>query len=175
MHVFDDDIVSKQDFDEMQHDKYYKYELIDGIVFVSQKKKLNEKNVIIKLATEISIYLKNKPYNVFSDIEIEIADDIYCLDLCVINNMYDLNTNRLKAVPIIIADIITQDKTLFEIIDIVYKFKEAGVKEYWLINIKTKSVYILTFDEKINFEFFQNEQIKSKILVDLQTSTDDIM
>ncbi|QSX06537.1 Uma2 family endonuclease [Sedimentibacter sp. zth1] len=174
MHAFSDAEVSIQEFDEIREDKSFNYELIDGIVCMSSKTNLIDKSILMNLSSEISFYLKGKPYRVFSDIEVEINNNVFFADICVVKNLYDLNTNRLKAIPIIIIEMLNTDKTVLETEDKINNFKNFGVKEYWILNPKNKSIYIVNLQNETMINYFNSINIKSDVLVDFSISMEEI-
>lgn len=174
MQKFNEDFITIQEFDDLQNDKNYTYELIDGVVCMTPKFNLIYKNIIMNLSTEIRNYLKFKPYKVFSEVELLVNDDVLNADICIVESFDILTTKRINIVPIIVIEIITPSKTYLEIDDKIYKYKNFGVGEYWIINPKNNTLTIFSLTNNITPTFCKNGSINSNILVDFKLPLEEI-
>lgn len=126
-------------------------ELIDGIVYDMSAPTQNHQLLLMELGRLFANYLKGKPYLPFiapSDVRLNFdTEDNTVLqpDLYVVCDKSKLDGQNCNGAPDLVIEILSPSTTRKDLHIKFHKYREAGVKEYWIVNPIDKliTVYLL--------------------------------
>lgn len=165
---------SLSEFDNLITKDENKYELIDGVLFMSPRPNYNHQEIMGNLFLQFGNYLKGKPCKVFTEVEIEYNEDILIPDISVICGLDNCNFQRYKKAPEITIEIISTSSQYTDTFTKLVKYELIGVKEYWIANPKTETVTIYNFENKTNNIYSKHEKLISVFFDDLEIDLSDI-
>ncbi|MCL2834169.1 MAG: Uma2 family endonuclease [Treponema sp.] len=157
-----------------------RFELIYGVPYAMAAPGFTHQRIVTLLAVEFFNFLKNKtcqviisPFDVrlFYD-EDESDDTVVQPDLTVICDQKKIGEDGCRGAPELAVEILSPSNSAFEMGLKLNLYKEAGVKEYWVVDPKNKlvSVYILKNNEYVLQTYKNSDLIKSDILTGLDLS-----
>lgn len=151
-----------------------KYELIDGIVLMSPRPNIKHQEVMGNLYLAIGNYLKGKSCKIFTEIELEFANNVLIPDLTVICNLEKKNIQRYKKAPEIVIEILSPSSRYTDTFTKLYKYELFGIKEYWIANPDTEIITIYNFENKTNSEYTKSNKLISAVFSELEINLVDI-
>ena len=163
------------EFNNLKTKDEMKYELIDGIVFMSPRPNYKHQEIMSRLNLEIGTYLRGKSCTVFTEAELEFNNDVLIPDISVICGLDSTQIQRYKKAPEIVIEIISPNSQYTDTFTKLYKYELFGVKEYWIANPKTEIITVYNFDNKTNIDYCKNEYLKSSIFNDLEIRLFDVL
>jgi Uma2 family endonuclease len=124
----------------------YGTELIDGkIVSMSPRAAYAHSTVIMNLTLIIGPFFKGNKCTLFSDFEVILTPkDHFVPDLMIVCDKDKIKKDAVYGAPDLVIEVLSPST---EKRDRQYKkkvYEEAGVKEYWLVNTKSRSIEIYT-------------------------------
>lgn len=165
--------VTVNEFENMKTNEGIIYELIDGIVMMSRPS-IEHQKILTSLSGELYQYLKDNNCKTFSEIEVKLSNDILVPDISIICDFSKFTEQKYEGAPEIVVEILSPS-TMFNDFNIKSgKYMNLGVKEYWLVDPKTKTVIINDYVNKSMTTFEKSEFIKSTIFPDLKINLNDI-
>lgn len=140
------------DFYELTKGK--KAELIDGVIYDMSSAIPAHDTIVMELGWQIDSFIRGNNgectlYTTSLDVQLDAADDrdIFEPDLMVICDRNKCNNGpRIIGAPDFIVEILSpatrqKDKTVK-----LWKYQQAGVREYWIVDPKKLKVIVYTFD-----------------------------
>jgi len=133
-----------------------KKELINGvIVAMSPSAGIHHNHVVLSIAGIFARYLKGKPCKVFTDsVDVYLTEDnIFVPDVTVVCNPNILKPKGIYGAPDLVVEILShstakRDKGVKKDI-----YGKCGVKEYWIVDIRSLSVEVYLIDsERLEFD-----------------------
>ena len=106
------------------------------------------------------------PFAVFLDRDANYVEP----DTSVICDSDKLDTRGCNGAPDWIIEIVSPSNASYDYITKLYKYKAAGVREYWIVNPQSKTVYAYYFEYEENFKtssYTFQDKIKVNIYDDL--------
>ena len=157
-------------------------ELIDGQMYMMAPPNTNHQRLVMNLSAEIRDYIKKNhgscevfpaPFAVFLN-----EDDTNYVepDISVICDRVKLTDNGCAGAPDWIIEIVSPSSTRMDYFVKLFKYRTAGVREYWIVNPMKKTVQTYSFqgEEDSNQYFFQDD-IPSTIYKDLIINIDRLL
>lgn len=157
-------------------------ELIDGQMYMMAPPNTNHQRLVMNLSAEIRDYIKKNhgscevfpaPFAVFLN-----EDDTNYVepDISVICDRDKLTENGCAGAPDWIIEIVSPSSTRMDYFVKLFKYRTAGVREYWIVNPMKKTVQTYSFkgEEDSNQYFFQDD-IPSTIYKDLIINIDRLL
>jgi Uma2 family endonuclease len=155
-----------------------RFELINGVAYAMSAPNLTHQRILISLGSEIHNFLKGKSCEVFAaplDVRLfyeedESDDTVVQPDLLVICDPKKLGEEGCRGAPDIAIEILSPSNTAIEMERKLRLYKEAKIREYWIVDPKNKhiSIYSLKGDEYL-FRICQvKDVIRSDILPGLE-------
>ena len=157
-------------------------ELIDGQMYMMAPPNTNHQRLVMNLSAEIRDYIKKNhgscevfpaPFAVFLN-----EDDTNYVepDISVICDRDKLTDNGCAGAPDWIIEIVSPSSTRMDYFVKLFKYRTAGVREYWIVNPMKKTVQTYSFqgEEDSNQYFFQDD-IPSTIYKDLIINIDRLL
>lgn len=162
------------DFYKIKQKDGFNYEFIDGVVLMSPRPSLVHQWIVGKIFKHLSIYFNEKSCEPFLEIELKINNNIIIPDLSIICDSLDEDLKNYNKAPVIVIEIISPSNRYTDMFTKLIKYEMLGVKEYWIVDPKNKSITIYNFEKKINEDFSNDEIIKSYEFNDLEIKVKEI-
>lgn len=144
-------------------------ELIDGVLSFMPTPKTNHQSVAVYLGHILYSYVEERkgdcqvfmaPFSVF------LFDDDKTYvepDLCVVCDKSKLREDGCHGAPDLIAEILSPSSIVKDTNIKLNKYKFAGVREYWVVDIDNRVVWVHTFERSISKCYRLDEQAESLI------------
>ncbi len=129
------DLVTPEEFEAMEKEERFNYELINGIVMMSPSPSREHQVISFRLQGNLFPFLKNTSCQGACELDIKFNDDIFKPDLMI---FCDENAE----LPEIVFEILSPSTRRKDLIIKAVKYEEAGIKEYWIIDPKIKTVTV---------------------------------
>ena len=132
-------------------DTYIRYELIDGIAYAMASPSARHQGISWELSGLIYEFLKNKPCRAFSapfDVRLFPREDnkdttVVQPDILVVCDPSKLSDGKsCKGPPDVIIEILSDSSVIMDRKVKAEKYREAGVREYWIVNTDTLEVLV---------------------------------
>ena len=126
------------------------WEMIDGVPYMMAPPVVNHQRMVMHLYDQIKAYLKEKTCEVFiSPIGVRLfpAEDksdkeVVQPDLFVVCNPDIIGENSINGVPDLIIEIISQSTKKYDKFIKFAKYRQVGVKEYWIVDYEGEEVHV---------------------------------
>ena len=135
-------------------------------------------SILMELSRQIATYLIGKPCKIFPapfDVRLfykkdESDDTVVQPDITIICDEKKLGTEGGRGAPDFIAEILSPANTAIEMERKFHLYREAGVREYWILDPKHKSLHVYNFKENAIFpqSYRSTEVAKIGIFPDLE-------
>ena len=152
-------MVSLEEFLEMDKGED-RLEYFNGEVIYLPSPSVEHQRVLLNIAAEFRNYFRGKPCEAFiSPLDLWLINKEKALnvkvqpDLMVICNKAGLRENSYYGAPALIIEIISPSNENHDRVKKYITYMKFGVKEYWMINPKLKTIEIYVFEKS---EYKQN-------------------
>ncbi len=157
-------------------------ELINGQIYNMAPPNTNHQRISFALARKISDYIDQKkgicevfpaPFAVFLN-----ADDITYVepDISVICDKDKLDDKGCNGAPDWIIEIISPSTERMDYGIKLFKYRSAGVREYWIVNPRTRIVNVFDFEfEKESLQYSFDDHVPACIYKDLSICISDLV
>ena len=156
-------------------------EVFDGQIFYMAGPSQDHQTISMELSTIINTYIKSKngscrvfhaPFDVkLSDTPLTIVQP----DIMVVCDKNKLDSKRCNGAPDFIIEIVSDSNAADDYIRKLYYYKNYGVREYWIVDPRRKTVTVNYFEEDIlNIPYTFDSIIKVYIYEDLYINFSDI-
>lgn len=149
------------------------YELIDGIVCMS-KPNVEHQRISGRIFRKLGDYFDNKKCEAIQEIEVKLKEDILVPDISVICDDSNFTEQRYNGAPTMVVEILSSSTTHMDLFTKLYKYEMYGVKEYWIISPKGKTVTIHNFNKRNVYVYDETETARSEIFEDLALKLSDV-
>lgn len=166
--------VSLEQFDNLKHKDGYKYELMDGLVYMTPRPNYGHQRISGKIFRKLADYFDDKPCEPFIEVELKIKNDILIPDLSVICEKISSQITRYEKAPDLVIEILSPASRYHDTFSKLYKYETYGVKEYWIVNPEKKSITLYNFSNEINQDYTDSDILKSSAFTALEIKLDDI-
>ena len=161
--------------DYLSWDDGQRYELIDGLPYLmSPGPTWFHQGVCMELSRQLSIFLKGKPYKVYAapfDVRLNadtLDDTVVQPDIIVIcdRSKLDSKGGGYKGAPDLVIEILSPSTARMDRITKYKKYLQAGVREYWIVDIDNKivDVHILENSKYVKTAHAETETIPVHVL-----------
>lgn len=158
--------VTLAEFAAMPKDSHLTYELIDGVVMMSPSPSRKHQFAAHQLHGFL-FNLLHKPCRAVGELDIEWKDNVLQPDVMVL-------CQDDAEIPEIVYEILSPS-TQYRDLGIKFALYEAmGVKEYWIIDTKLKSVTVHDFIHRTSASYICGETIHSSALPEIVIAVADI-
>ena len=157
-------------------------ELIDGIIYDMAPPNTLHQRIVMNLSAEIRIYIKNHhgscevfpaPFAVF------LNQDNYNYvepDISIICDPNKMNDRGCNGAPDFIIEIVSPSSQRMDYLTKLFKYRTAGVREYWIVNPMTRIVQVYCFGEpEDSTQYSFDEEISVGIYNDLKIRIADLL
>ncbi|MDR2478376.1 MAG: Uma2 family endonuclease [Treponema sp.] len=141
------------DYKEWDLDAGERYELIYGEAYAMSAPNTQHQSMLMELSRQFANYLVGKPCKVYPapfDVRLFYAEDesddtVVQPDLTVICDEQKRGTEGCRGAPDFVAEILSPSNSAIEMQRKFELYREAGVREYWVLDPEHKTVYAYRF------------------------------
>lgn len=130
--------ITLQEFEALQKDERFYYELIDGIVMMAPSPSREHQQVASKLHLKLGYLLRDSECEALYELDVEHRGNIYRPDLLVF-------CNSEAELPELVVEVLSPSSRYRDLRVKVSKYEEMGVKENWIVDPKVKTVMVYDF------------------------------
>jgi Uma2 family endonuclease len=156
-------------------------EVFDGIAYDMASPSEAHQTILLELSTVLNNYIKSKnsPCRVFpAPFDVKLSDNPLTIvqpDLMIICDRSKLDGKRCNGAPDFIIEIVSPSNPSDDYIRKLYYYKNAGVREYWIVDPRRKTVTINYFDgDMLAIQYSFDTTIKVNIYEDLYVNFSEI-
>ena len=143
---------SSEDFLKLREETDEKVELIDNVVYMTPAPTPLHQRICFKVAKIMDGYVSDKNCQMLQGVNVRLYDvqktkigDVIP-DISVFCQYKDLNATFIDDTPTIIVEVVSPSTVYADNIKKADLYKRAGVKEYWIIDPKSKVITVWNFD-----------------------------
>jgi len=147
-------IVDLEEFLQMDKENEHRLEYFDGEVVCLEPPSVEHQRVLLNIAAKFRNYFRGKSCEVFiSPLDVWLTNEEKTAkvkvqpDLIVICDKTGLMENAYEGVPVLVIEIISISSQTHDRIRKYITYMEFGIKEYWIINPKLKTVEVYTLEK----------------------------
>lgn len=173
------EIISLEQYEALPED--IRAEVFDGQIYYMASPSQEHQTISTELTTILNSYIKssNGTCRVFhAPFDVKLSDrplTIVQPDLMIICDRDKLDGKRCNGAPDFIIEIVSPGNPADDYIRKLYYYKNAGVREYWIVDPRRKTVTVNYFEgNMLNVQYFFDSTIKVNIYDDLLINFPDI-
>ena len=159
--------ITIEEFEAMEKDERFNYELIDGVVMMSPSPSRGHQKIEAIISHKLLLCLTNSNCDVIPEYDIKFDENIYKPDLMVF-------CNEDAELPEIIFEIVSPSSKRRDLIIKTAKYEQAGIKEYWIIDPKIKAVTVHDFVNQTSESYGIGDIIQSEAIPEIIIAVSDI-
>ena len=169
--------------DYLSWDTDTRYEIIDGIAYAMASPTARHQGISRELMVLIYEFLKDKPCRAFTapfyvglfPDEDESDTTVVQPDILVVCDKLKLSDGKAcKGAPDLIIEILSEGSVIMDRDVKARKYREAGVKEYWIVNADTLDVQVNLLTDGCYVSTVFKDSVKSSVLSGLTVNLDTI-
>ena len=151
-----------------------RYEIINGEAYAMSAPNAAHQEMLIELGRQFANFLVGKPCKVYPapyDVRLfyeedESDDTVVQPDLSVVCDENKRGKEGCRGAPDLVAEILSPSNTAFEMQRKFNVYREAGVREYWVLDNeeKTLTVYLFNGDTMISRTYGENDSAPVAVL-----------
>lgn len=164
--------VTLEQYENFPDDK--RVEVFDGIVYDMASPSQEHQTISMELSTIINTYIKsqNGSCRVFhAPFDVKLSDNPLTIvqpDLMIICDKDKLDGKRCNGAPDFVIEIVSPGNPADDYIRKLYYYKNAGVREYWIVDPRRKIITVNYFEgDMLNVQYSFDAVIKVNIYQDL--------
>jgi len=143
------------DYKEWELDEGERYELIYGEAFAMSGPNTRHQDILREIFVQLCNYLQGKPcraycapYDVRLFYEEDESDDtVVQPDIMVICDRKKIGDEGCRGAPDLVIEILSPSNTVFEMGRKLKLYRQAGVREYWVVNTEDNSITVYCFKD----------------------------
>ena len=156
-------------------------EVFDGVVYDMASPSQEHQTISMDLSTVLNTYIRGKKGScrVFhAPFDVKLSEQPLTIvqpDLMIVCDKDKLDGKRCNGAPDFIIEIVSPGNPADDYIRKLYYYKNAGVREYWIVDPRRKNVTINFFEgNTLNVQYSFDSVIKVNIYDDLYINFSDI-
>ena len=172
-------LITLEQYEALPEDK--RVEVFDGVVYDMASPSQIHQTILTELLVIIRNYIKSKGGNcsVFpAPFDVKLSDKPLTIvqpDIMVICDKDKLDGKRCNSAPDFIIEIVSPGNPADDYIRKLYYYKNAGVREYWIVDPRRKTVTVNYFEKNmLNIQYSFDSIIKVNIYEDLLINFSEI-
>ena len=147
-------ICTLEEFEKLPKEDGWNYELLDGVVMMSPSPSREHQEISSNLHFSLRAQLKDTKCRALYEMDIKFNNNIYKPDMMVF-------CDKDAELPEIVFEILSPSTRQRDLRIKVVKYEEIGVKEYWIIDPKVKTVTVHDFVNDTAETYGIHDTIKS--------------
>lgn len=172
-------LVTIEQYEALPEEK--RAEVFDGIIYDMSSPSEIHQTISTELTTILNTYMKSKKGScrVFhAPFDVKLNDNPLTIvqpDLMIVCDKNKLDGKRCNGAPDFIIEIVSPGNPADDYIRKLYYYKNAGVREYWIVDPRRKTVTVNYFEgDMLNIQYTFDATIKANIYEDLFIKFSDI-
>ncbi|OIZ62691.1 hypothetical protein BLA28_20040 [Eisenbergiella tayi] len=156
-------------------------EVFDGVVYDMASPSQEHQTISMELSTVLNTYIRGKKGScrVFhAPFDVKLSEQPLTIvqpDLMIVCDKDKLDGKRCNGAPDFVIEIVSPGNPADDYIRKLYYYKNAGVREYWIVDPRRKNVTINFFEgNMLNVQYSFDSVIKVNIYDDLYINFSDI-
>jgi Uma2 family endonuclease len=155
-----------------------RYELIYGDAYAMSAPNAYHQSILMELSKQIAVFLTGKPCKVYPapfDVRLfyeedESDDTVVQPDISIVCDEKKRGKEGCHGAPDFIAEILSPSNTAIEMERKFHLYREAGVREYWVLEPEKKTLHTYLFSGKtiLTNKYNENDKVKMSIFNDLE-------
>ena len=172
------------DYKEWELDEGERFELINGEAYAMSAPSTRHQAILMELASQLHFFLRGKPCKVFPapfDVRLfykadESDNTVVQPDISVICDKEKLGPEGYRGAPDLVIEILSPSNTAIEMQLKMELYREAGVREYWVIDPENNvlTVYLLQGDIIYTKNYKRTETVNVSVLPGLNIVLEEI-
>ena len=172
------------DYKEWELAEGERYEVIYGEAYAMSAPNTYHQLILAELFKQIAVYLTGKPCKVIPapfDVRLFYAEDesddtVVQPDITIICDRKKIGPEGGRGAPDFIAEILSPSNTAIEMERKFHLYREAGVREYWVLDTENKSLYVYNFKNNAIFPrtYKATDIAKVEIFDDLEIALEPV-
>jgi Uma2 family endonuclease len=179
-----DECYTYADYKEWELAEGERYEVIYGEAYAMSAPNTYHQSIQMELSRQISNYLAGKSCKIFPapvDVRRFYADDesddtVVQPDITIICDRKKIGPEGGRGAPDFIVEILSPSDTAIEMQGKFHLYREAGVREYWVLNTENKCLYVYNFKDNAIFPrtYKSTDRAKVEIFNDLEIDLEPV-
>lgn len=172
-------LITLKQYETLPEDK--RAEVFDGVICDMASPSQEHQTISIELSTILHTYIKKKQSScrVFhAPFDVKLSDQPLTIvqpDLMIICDKEKLDGKRCNGAPDFVIEIVSPGNPADDYIRKLYYYKNAGIREYWIVDPRRKIVTVNYFEgNMLNIQYSFDSVIKVNIYDDLLIHFSDI-
>ncbi len=172
-------IITLEQYEALPED--VRAEVFDGQIFYMASPSQDHQTLSTELTTILNSYIKSSKgaCRVFhASFDVKLSDTPLTIvqpDLIIVCDRDKLDGKRCNGAPDFIIEIVSPGNPADDYIRKLYYYKNAGVREYWIVDPRRKTVTVNYFEKnKLNIQYSFDSTIKVNIYDNLYINFSDI-
>lgn len=173
------DLINLEQYENLPEDS--PVEVFDGLIYNMTSPSEAHQTISMELSTTINNYIRSKKggCKVFhAPFDVILSNDPLTVvqpDIMVVCNKDKLDGKRCNGAPDFIIEIVSPGNPADDYIRKLYYYQNAGVKEYWIVDPRRKTVTVNYFEKNLlNIQYSFDSIIKVNIYEDLYIDFSEI-
>jgi Uma2 family endonuclease len=173
------EIITLEQYEALPEDT--RVEVFEGVAYDMAGPSEIHQTILVELLTILNNYIKSKKGScrVFpAPFDVKLTDNPLTIvqpDLMIVCDRSKLDGKRCNGAPDFIIEIVSPGNPADDYIRKLYYYKNAGVREYWIVDPRRKTVTVNYFDENLlDIHYSFDSTIKVNIYDDLYINFSDI-
>ncbi len=170
----------EEDFQKLREKSKYVVELVDKIVYMSPASTPDHQKIQRRLCSKFMTFLNGSKCESLQTINLRLYDgnstkigDVFP-DLSIFNNLDNSNNAFIEDIPKIIAEVVSPPSIYLDNIDKALLYKKSGIEEYWIVNIKHKTITIWDFKNGEQYIYFDSDVCSSTTFVEFSVDLKEL-
>ncbi len=158
-----------------------RWELIAGIPYLQARPSFRHQDIMLEIAAQIRTYLRGKPCQVVTETAVwleemnDSAQDYVVPDIAVVCDARKIVEDAgIIGPPDLIVEIISPSNEYVDRHDKLRKYRQAGVKEYWIVDPKGFIAVHRLNNDFYQVESFSEGSVKVGTFDDLEIDLDSV-
>jgi Uma2 family endonuclease len=131
-----------------------RYEIIDGVAYAMSAPNAFHQSILTELLKQITVFLTGKPCKVYPapyDVRLfyeedESDDTVVQPDISVVCDAEKRGPEGCRGAPDFVVEILSPSNTAIEMQRKFHIYRDAGVREYWVLDGENKTVMVYLFE-----------------------------
>jgi len=172
------------DYKEWELDEGERYEIINGVAYAMSGPNTRHQAILIELSSQFHEYLRGKPCKAFPspyDVRLfyeedESDDTVVQPDIIVICDKDKIGPEGCRGAPDLVIEILSPSNTAIEMERKFTLYREAGVREYWIVDPINSRLKVYFFREGAIFTntYGNSDTVKVAIFPDLNIALEPV-
>lgn len=159
--------VTLEEFEAMEREEGFNYELIDGVVMMSPTPNFQHQRIGSRLMIRLGVQLQNIDCQPLYEYNIRYENTVLEPDVMVF-------CGGNEEIPEIVFEILSPSTKQKDILVKPAHYQAMGIKEYWIIDPKVKAVTVHDFVNQTTETYGIEDTIQSKAIPEIIIAAADI-